>query len=50
VILITAFGDRSTHVRALQLGASRVLDKPFDLDELRNAVHAALRTHARRAS
>jgi len=33
VILITAFGDRDTHVEAMRLGAV-LLDKPLDLDEL----------------
>jgi len=50
VILITAFGDQTTHLRALRLGASRVLDKPFDCDELRAAVHDTLHQQARRAS
>ena len=50
VILITAFGDQTTHLRALHLGASRVLDKPFDCDELRDAVHETLHQQARRAS
>lgn len=46
VILITAFGDRNTHLRALLLGASRVFDKPFDCDELRGAVQDALQAQA----
>jgi len=51
VILITAFGDPTTHLRALRLGASRVLDKPFDCDELRSVVHdTLLHQRARRAS
>ena len=50
VILITAFGDQTTHLRALRLGASRVFDKPFDCDELRDAVHETLHQQARRAS
>ena len=50
VILITAFGDQTTHLRASRLGASRVLDKPFDFDELRHAVQDALHEQARRAS
>ncbi len=33
VILITAFGDEQTHKEADSLGASAVLDKPFDMDE-----------------
>ena len=50
VILITAFGDQTTHSRALRLGASRVLDKPFDCDELCEAVHQTLHQRTRRAS
>ena len=50
VILITAFGDQTTHLRALRLGARRVFDKPFDCDELRDAVHETLHGQARRAS
>ena len=51
VILITAFGDQTTHLRALRLGASRVFDKPFDCDDLRAAVHDTLnQKQARRAS
>jgi len=50
IILITAFGDQTTHLRALQLGVNRVIDKPFDCDQLRDAVHDALHQQARRAS
>lgn len=50
VILITAFGDQTTHLRAQRLGASRVLDKPFDFDDLREAVLDTLHQQARRAS
>ena len=38
VVLITAFGDRRTHERALRFGAAAVLDKPVDLDELERTV------------
>ncbi|MFN8544355.1 MAG: response regulator [Candidatus Binatia bacterium] len=38
VIVITAFGDDDTHAEARELGAMRVFDKPFDLDDLRTAV------------
>jgi DNA-binding response OmpR family regulator len=41
-ILITAFGDAETHADAYRLGATYVLDKPFDVDELRAAVQLAL--------
>lgn len=36
-ILITAFGDAATHAEAERLGASCVLDKPFDLEVIRAA-------------
>jgi CheY-like chemotaxis protein len=42
-ILITGFGDEGTHERALRMGASAVLDKPFDIDDLKRAVLAVLR-------
>jgi DNA-binding response OmpR family regulator len=42
VILITGFPDRDTHALAEQLGASCVLEKPFDLGELRAAIQLAL--------
>jgi CheY-like chemotaxis protein len=38
IILFTAFGDAQTHARALELGALTVLDKPFDIDELRELI------------
>ena len=38
IVLITAFGDPKTHERAKRLGASLVVDKPFDVDELRTAI------------
>ncbi len=41
-ILITAFGDDLVRAEAKALGASTVLDKPLDLQQLRNAVEAAL--------
>jgi DNA-binding response OmpR family regulator len=43
-ILITAFGDDATHAEAEGLGALAVLDKPFDLDRLRNAVRQFARS------
>jgi CheY-like chemotaxis protein len=41
VVLVTAFGDRETHARARRLGAA-LLDKPFELDDLRELVFEAL--------
>ena len=38
VILITAFGDPSLHEEAQQLGAVAVIDKPFELEDIRTAV------------
>ena len=38
VILITAFGDHGTHIDAWLLGAAAVLDKPFEVDDLRRLV------------
>jgi DNA-binding response OmpR family regulator len=35
VILITAFGDEETHELAGRLGANAVIDKPFDVHQLR---------------
>ena len=45
VILITGFGDEETHARAVDLGAERVLDKPFAMSEFRAAVARALGVH-----
>ncbi|MFL5345099.1 MAG: response regulator [Hyalangium sp.] len=44
VILITAFGDEALHAEAARLRA-RVLDKPFELEDLRAAVRALLKPH-----
>jgi len=38
VVLVTAFGDEETHARAKALGATAILDKPFDVDDLRTVV------------
>jgi two-component system response regulator (stage 0 sporulation protein F) len=45
VILMTAFGDQELHAQAARLGAARVLDKPFELEELRAAVRGLLKPH-----
>jgi len=42
VILITAFGDEATHAEGRELGAVAVLDKPFNVQELRTAVVGAM--------
>ncbi len=42
VVVITAFGDVATHALARELGAFLVLDKPFDLSDLRRIVYCAL--------
>ena len=41
-ILVTAFGDEGVRAEATWLGATAVLDKPFDLAELRSSVRSAL--------
>ena len=41
VILVAAFGDASVRTEGHELGASFVLDKPFNLNDLRAAVQAA---------
>lgn len=38
VVLITAFGDERLHEQAMKAGAVAVLDKPFELDDLRALV------------
>ncbi len=38
VILITAFGDDATHAEGVELGAVAVLDKPFNVEELKAMV------------
>lgn len=42
IILVTAFGSEETHERARELGAAAVLDKPFDLDQLRSVMREIL--------
>ena len=38
VIIITAFGDDETHIKAREFGAAAVLDKPFEIDTLLKVV------------
>ncbi len=42
VILMTAFLDDATRAEAVRLGATAVLDKPFDMAALRKAVAEAI--------
>jgi DNA-binding NtrC family response regulator len=42
VVLITAFGDDEIHAKARELGALAVLDKPIDMDDLREYVSRVL--------
>jgi two-component system, response regulator, stage 0 sporulation protein F len=42
VVMITAFGDEATHAEAHRLGATAVLDKPFELDEFLDLVEASV--------
>jgi CheY-like chemotaxis protein len=43
VVLITAFGDRDTHAEARRLGATAILDKPFDVRAFRHLVRTLVR-------
>ncbi|MDK2847589.1 MAG: hypothetical protein PWP34_942 [Desulfuromonadales bacterium] len=42
-ICMTAFGDRTTHELAAQLGATRTIDKPVDLDRLLTMIDACVK-------
>lgn len=39
IVLMTAFGDEQLHRDASAAGANAVLDKPFDIDDLKREVH-----------
>lgn len=47
VIMVTAYGDLEHAIAAMRLGASDYVVKPFDLDQLINAVRQALRLRQR---
>ena len=47
IIVITAFGDTQSAVKAMELGASDFLRKPYDLDELYLAVDSVSKTFSR---
>jgi DNA-binding response OmpR family regulator len=42
IILITAFGDKETHMLAERFGAAALFDKPFDIDEMLKKVASIL--------
>lgn len=46
IIMITAFGDVSSYVEAVEKGAVEFLFKPFRMDEMKAAVRKALDTDA----
>jgi DNA-binding NtrC family response regulator len=50
IVVITAFGNLETAVRALEAGAFEYLVKPFDLDQATSVVKRALEKHTRHAS
>ena len=45
VIMITAFHDMPTTVRAMKLGAVEYIHKPMEIDELESALQRTLRRH-----
>lgn len=50
-ICMTAFGDEATHAAARRFGASAIINKPFDLDEMIELVHSTyLQTKAENSS
>lgn len=50
VILITAFGDESTHDQAKRLGAAAIFDKPFNIDDLLHKASEILATRPSKSS
>ena len=42
MILITAFGDKETHIQAERLGVAALFDKPFDINDMLNKVREIL--------
>jgi two-component system, NtrC family, response regulator AtoC len=43
VIMMTAFHDMDTTIKAMKLGATEYITKPIDVDELEKALHRAMR-------
>jgi DNA-binding response OmpR family regulator len=50
VLILTARGEEGDKVLGLQLGADDYISKPFNLEELRARINAALRRHRLQAS
>lgn len=50
VLMLTALSDIETAVQATQLGASRYLTKPFDLDEVRGIIRDVLERESLRTT
>lgn len=44
IIIITALTDPDSHMTAMQAGANEYLAKPFHIDELKDRIHALLKT------
>jgi len=42
VIIVTAYGEVNSYLKAMTLGAFEYLNKPIKLDELRRVIHKAL--------
>jgi CheY-like chemotaxis protein len=42
IVLMTSFGDAELHQQGRALGAMQVIDKPVDVDQLRQIVHDAI--------
>ena len=42
VIIVTAYGEVNSYLKAMTLGAFEYLNKPIKLDELRRVIHNAL--------
>lgn len=45
VVLITAFGDESTHAEAKRMGAVAVIDKPFTMRDLISTAERCVAVH-----
>ena len=50
VVLITAFGDQQTHEQARRLGATAIVDKPFEMEQLRDIVLQSLKMPERQGA